>query len=1137
MSHSHKRDESQSGVIRIEMHNEEYAGQDRGKCWENDFSKEFPIYSIDQKDGDTIVTVGPPHSDYMIYTHLMNQKMHGKSRLVSDKNVLVGILTFVEGQINGFCTIYDEWGILFYEGNFVNGYRQGKGKEYDKNGKLEYEGFYEKGKKLRRMEEMDNYWKEYDENEKLRGVYKKDREGNNDGICYFYKDNRLIKISKWENGKEIDYSGYFKLYDEPHKTWIEGYSLEGVVLNMTRLSEMEGYWKEYDNENNLISICKRNENGQYEGICYFYENDRLIKISKWENGKESDFTGYVKLYDEPHKTWIEGFYIEGKIRKLISMKRMKGYWKEYDNENDKLVHLCEIDEKGNYNGMCYSFENDRLTKISKWENGKEIDYSGYFKLYDEPHKTWIEGYSLEGVVLNMTRLSEMEGYWKEYDNENNLISICKRNENGQYEGICYFYENDRLIKISKWENGKEVSMNGSCKFYDEPHKIWYEGGYENGLRDGKCREYNVNGQLLYDGFYINGNKLIPMKKRKHYWKEIDANNQVIRICQIDKEGRYDGVSYLYNDGKIHRISEWKNGKETKVLKLFSGDRMTEMLEGKKRYSGGYIDTFESNYQREGEGEEYDIDGKTLIYRGSIKNGKRNGQGCSYKDMQVVYNGKWIDGYKERNYYLYMALAFAFMAVISTLCFMWNAFVGLFVSGFCLLYFIYLMKICCEWEMDIVYSSASIIFGICIVTSLILLSIKNELLRYVTIFVIGLFVTYIIFLIVYYCELEMNIVYSSAGLIFGICIVTSLIMLWNKNELLRYVTIFVILLFIIYIIFLIVYYCGWKMNIVYSSAGLIFGICIVTSLILLSIKNELLRYVTIFVIGLFITYIIFLRVYYCGWKMNIVYSSAGLIFGICTITNLIMLWNKSDLLKCITIVVIGLFIIYITFLVYYYYEIDLKVFFVIICGMIVLIIFIGLYMIIENTAYRKIIIINGIGLCLAIFIALTTTLWESSFKNIYGYNYILVLLTVCTIMGCIFSKEGWLSTFVGVILFSTVIDVAYMFNGKERYIFSVFSYIFGCFSLIYAFFGNIYVNIILCCICYSLMLLSLNYASDGKLFVSCLIGSESGLGFSVTACIVVSMDWATWIEVIIWIIFGFCALSSYVSLISVNAYEG
>ena len=827
MSHSHKRDESQSGVIRIEMHNNVYSSQDRGKCWENGFSKEFPIYSIDQKDGDTIVTVGPPHSDYMIYTHLMNQKMHGKSRLVSDKNVLVGILTFVEGQINGFCTIYDEWGILFYEGNFVNGYRQGKGKEYDKNGKLEFEGFYEKGKKLRRMEEMDNYWKEYDENEKLRGVYKKDREGNNEGICYYYENNRLIKISKWENGKETDFTGYFILYDEPHQTWIEGFYINGVILNMMRLSEMEGYWKEYDNENKLISICKRNENGQYEGICYFYENNRLIKISKWENGKETDYTGYIKLYDEPHKTWIEGFYIEGKIRKLIPLEEMTGYWKEYENENDKLVHICEIDEKGNYNGMCYSFENDRLIKISKWENGKEIDYSGYFKLYDEPHKIWIEGYSLGGVILKMTRLSEMKGYWKEYDNENKLISICKRNENGQYEGICYFYENDRLIKISKWENGKEVSMNGSCKFYDEPHKTWYEGGYENGLREGKCKEYNVNGQLIYDGFYINGHKLIPMKKRKHYWKEIDANNQVIRICQIDKEGRYDGVSYLYNDGKIHRISEWKNGKETKVLKLFSGDRMTEMLEGKKRYSGGYIDTFESNYQREGEGEEYDIDGKTLIYRGSIKNGKRNGQGCSYNDMQVVYNGKWIDGYKERNYYLFMALAIAFMAVISTLCFMWNVYVGLFVSGFCLLYFIYLMKICYEWKMNIVYSSAGLIFCICIVTSLILLSIKNELLRYVTVLVILLFVIYIIFLIVYYCGWKMNIVYSSAGLIFGIYTITSLIMMWNKSDLLKCITIIVIGLFIIYITFQIFYFFEIDLRVFFAGAGYIIDLVILS----------------------------------------------------------------------------------------------------------------------------------------------------------------------------------------------------------------------------------------------------------------------------------------------------------------------
>ena len=271
-------------------------------------------------------------------------------------------------------------------------------------------------------------------------------------------------------------------------------------------------------------------------------------------------------------------------------------------------------------------------------------------------------------------------------------------------------------------------------------------------------------------------------------------------------------------------------------------------------------------------------------------------------------------------------------------------------------------------------------------------------------------------------------------------------------------------------------------------------------------------------------------------MNIVYSSAGLIFGICIVTSLIMLSIKNELLRYVTIFVIGLFIIYIIFLIVSFFKIDLKVFYVIICYIIVLIIFIFLYMIIENTAYRKIIIINGIGLCLAFYISLSIPITEWRYDDFYRYYYILVLLTVCTIMGCILSKEVWLSTIVGVILFCTIIDVAYMYNGKERYIFSVISYVFGCFSLIYAFFGNIYVSNVLCYICYSLILFSLSHDIDGRQIFPWPGGVLNGFYFCVTACIVVNMDYAKWIEVIIWIIFGILALGSYSYLLILFIYD-
>ena len=143
----------------------------------------------------------------------------------------------------------------------------------------------------------------------------------------------------------------------------------------------------------------------------------------------------------------------------------------------------------------------------------------------------------------------------------------------------------------------------------------------------------------------------------------------------------------------------------------------------------------------------------------------------------------------------------------------------------------------------------------------------------------------------------------------------------------------------------------------------------------------------------------------------------------------------------------------------------------------------------------------------------------------GVIFIGGLFSICTIIGCIITKEVCISIFVYIILFSTVIDAAFMFYGKEWHISSLFSYVFGCFSLIYAFFGNIYFNIIFCYICYSLMFYCLEIAVSEDIGFS-IGGGISGFFACVTACIVVNMDWATWIEVIIWIIFGISVFYSY-----------
>ena len=377
------RKSKMSGSISISMEETERIVEERGKCWEFDFSKQFPIAHIDVLDGKAIAAIGAPHLNYQIWTHLKKQKMDGESTLISEKKIIIATLTFVDGIANGSCIIYDVHGHKFFKGNMVNGYRQGRGKEYDEKGNLVYEGCFDEGKRLVRMAEMSGYWKKYDDSNQLISVCRKDSNGENDGLCYYYDNNgEISKLSEWHGGNETPYNGYIKIYDEPHSKWIEGYYENGRFLNMVRLSEMDGYWLEYDEGNHLKSICKKDRNGRYEGICYYYENDIMMRISEWHEGREQKYVGYIKLYDKPHNQWIEGYYNEGQIMRLFPMRRMTGYWKEMD-ENNNLIHICEIDKHGKHSGICYNFENDVLKGISRWEEGIERIFNGYFKYYDE----------------------------------------------------------------------------------------------------------------------------------------------------------------------------------------------------------------------------------------------------------------------------------------------------------------------------------------------------------------------------------------------------------------------------------------------------------------------------------------------------------------------------------------------------------------------------------------------------------------------------------------------------------------------------------------------------------------------------------------------------------------------------------
>ena len=92
------------------------------------------------------------------------------------------------------------------------------------------------------------------------------------------------------------------------------------------------------------------------------------------------YTGYYTFYDVVNNKWIEGlyengilegtcretdvngnvifdgFYENGKQRKLLKMDKMVGYWKELDDKSNKVISVSKRDEYGRKYGICYLYK-------------------------------------------------------------------------------------------------------------------------------------------------------------------------------------------------------------------------------------------------------------------------------------------------------------------------------------------------------------------------------------------------------------------------------------------------------------------------------------------------------------------------------------------------------------------------------------------------------------------------------------------------------------------------------------------------------------------------------------------------------------------------------------------------------------
>ena len=169
---------------------------------------------------------------------------------------------------------------------------------------------------------------------------------------------------------------------------IDNSDSENVILNIG--SPHQGYaiqTKMRDGKLNGKATLKTMKNtiiGEFEyrsnelkGECkLYYDSGELYFEGNLEDGYRQ---GLGKEYDKNGNVIFEGYFEKGcRGNHCERMDGMEGYWKELDG-NGNVISICEKNENGMNEGLCYYFESGSLDRVSIWENNEEISIVYRFK--------------------------------------------------------------------------------------------------------------------------------------------------------------------------------------------------------------------------------------------------------------------------------------------------------------------------------------------------------------------------------------------------------------------------------------------------------------------------------------------------------------------------------------------------------------------------------------------------------------------------------------------------------------------------------------------------------------------------------------------------------------------------------------
>ena len=121
---------------------------------------------------------------------------------------------------------------------------------------------------------------------------------------------------------------------------------------------------------------------------------------------------------------------------------------------------------------------------------------------------YLDGKMWNGTIFNTNIKIEIlngNGDMKEFNSYNGKLYFEGEYKNGERNGYGKEYNLADKIFEGEYLNGKR---HGKGKEYGSRERLKFEGEYKNGKKNGKGKEYDKNGNLIFEGNYLDGSRII-----------------------------------------------------------------------------------------------------------------------------------------------------------------------------------------------------------------------------------------------------------------------------------------------------------------------------------------------------------------------------------------------------------------------------------------------------------------------------------------------------------------------------------------------------------------------------------------------------------------------------------------------------